>query len=310
MYKKSLFLSVLCMHAFLLHAYVYQAIVMRKLLPEQQRYHTVIMLGDFHDTICEADSAHKATVAAWAKQSGNRAFRIITEDADSANVHGRRVIKGAGIVEFVYKGPVGGFLTGITPACRDAGSVALNLEYRYARLMSLGPIGRSQEDPRKKLDSFFVAKKLLMSTLIQEVEDELVRIAAFRDGRELDQWYASEIESIRAAMRTFGWHSYARESIAAYLSGRPGSLRTCIKNELIPFDKTILDMLFVHDIVATPGVDVTCVLAGGSHVERVSDRLKQVGYTVLFHAKPSYPFFDTDPYPIDMQKLALFFTHP
>lgn len=307
--KKRLLLLLLCAGAQRSQAYLYNAIVMRKWLPEQNRYHYYIGLGDYHDATCAADTVHRDEVESLLRRPWNQGLRVITEDLTSPNAEGRCGVKGIRINKFE-----GAFLGGITEVCRAAGADAVNLEFRYARLASLGPVLHSD----KELSALFATNKLLVEDLIQEVERELAGVATFRDGVSLNQWYACEAKAVRSAMNRFGWPSCAAQTVAAYLASLSVRLKPYIDKSLIRFDRTILDVKIVHDIVSRTDVERTCVIAGGSHIERVAERLKQIGYEVVLQLDPTFPFFSNlsaflqsgakpVPHPIDLSKLDSFF---
>lgn len=239
------------------HAYISQAVILRKEL-QPGTYHYVLGLGDFHDAIVPEDEKHRKTVKKWLAQAP-RGMRVITEDLCSLNARSKGCLSSS----------KNDFLSGITRTCADVGADVFNAEYRYLRLTCFN----SRVHAKKQSSQYQLLQKITMRELIQEVEDELAEIAKFSDGPILDVWYQTEIERIQAALKYYGWYRCADETVKLY---RKQNKRFALK-ELILFDKTVLDMKIVHDIVNAAGKPV-CIIAGLSHIERVEDRLIRIGY--------------------------------
>ena len=305
--KNKFLLFILCT-AYSGEAYICHAVIMRKFLPDLNRYHYVIGLGDFHDTIVPEDQAHRDAVEAWLKQPHNKGMRVITEDLNAPSVEGRCGMKGYSLLR-----PIGAFLGGITEISRSAGAVVANLEYRYGRLIAFGPMRHSL----KNLSTVAASETITVGDLIQEVEDELAHIARFSDGHLLNAWYATEVAKIRSAMQSFKWHTYADKTVAEYVASLHRPLRSYIDKHLLIFDRAIFDMKIVHDIVAHPNAERTCIIAGGSHIDRAEVQLNQIGYEVVFRIDPSCSLFSglgafflgesmPTPYPIEKSKLTAF----
>lgn len=304
---KSKLLLMVCM-AHSVQAYICHAIIMRKFQPDVNRYHYVLGLGDFHDAIVPEDLVHRDAIKVWLEQPGNKGMRVITEDLNAPNVEGRSKMKGFALLPIV-----GSFLSGITDVVRAAGADAVNLEYRYGRLVAFSPLRHAS----KKISTIAAAQEVFLRDLIQEVEHELINIAQFSDNRILNAWYAAEAAKIRSAMKSLKWHTYANKTIAEYAATLHMPLRSYIDKHLLIFDRTILDMKIVHDIVANSHVHTTCIIAGGSHVDRAEVQLKRIGYEVVSRINPHSPFLIgfasfllggsmPAPYPIKLSELNSF----
>lgn len=305
--KNKIFFAVLCL-AHSVHAYVAYAVCLRKFLPDLNRYHYVVGLGDFHDVILPEDAKQRDVVEAWLKQPGNAGMRVITEDLFVPNVEGRSGMNG-----YRLSPRKGAFLDGITNLVQASGAMPVNVEHRYGRLIAFGPLRNSS----RNISTVAAAQGITVRDLIHEVEHELSCILQFSDGRILNGWYAAEVENIYATMQSLKWYDYANKTVADYVATIRVPLRSYIDNHLLIFDRAILDMKIVHDIVTNCHGKTTCIIAGGGHVDRAESQLKRAGYEVVSRINFQRPFLGLftsflpgaampHPYPIQIFELNSF----
>lgn len=253
---------------FLFHsvdAYLYQAVVMKKWNDLRNRYHYVIGLGDYHIKHDDAIKKQHDQLKFLLSQGDPQAFKILTEDLSVANIDGR-----AGCGKFRINSR-GGFLGGITERCRTIGLDTDNLEYRYARVCSIGPVLKNSEKDPKTLAS---VAGISVGDVVREIKDESQKIRGFNDGSVLNSWYHASVEQVDKKIIAYGLTDHSM-SMADYLLNKKGNSKFLEK--LLTFDCELLDANIVHSVVNTDK-DKICVLAGGSHIERVSQMLEKVGY--------------------------------
>lgn len=253
---------------FLFHsidAYLYQAVVMKKWNDLRNRYHYVIGLGDYHIKHDDAIKKQHDQLKSLLSQGDPQDFKILTEDLSVANTDGR---EGCGKFRINSRG---GFLGGITEKCRTIGLDTDNLEYRYARVCSIGPVLKnSEKDPK----AFASVAGISVGDVVKEIKDESRKIKNFNDGSVLNSWYYASVEQVDKKIIAYGLTDHSM-SMADYLLNKKGNSKFLEK--LLTFDCELLDANIVHSVVNTDK-DKICVLAGGSHIERVSQMLEKVGY--------------------------------
>lgn len=253
-----------------LNAYIYRAVVMQKKNDLSDRDHYFIGLGDYHHNQRSLNQKQREQFESMLFCADGRSLKLCTEDLSEPNVDG----KGRG--GKFYVNSRGGFLGGITQKCRDFNIDIDNVEYRYARVCSLGPVLNNRD---KKPHSFPSVANTSVGDVVNEISYETDRIVRFDDGPLLNDWYRQCIERVDKKITTYGLTDGAL-SMADYLTRKKNSL-PLIKKLLI-FDRELLDAKIVHEVINNQDKERICVLAGGSHIERVSNMLKKVGYrTVL-----------------------------
>lgn len=272
MKKKSLFYFFIVYLA-QLDAYIYYATVLRKWDPSRHRFHYVIGLGDFHCKHHSANGKHKQELIDVLAEIQPSRMRILTEDLSVANDLGRKGARGFSV------NSRGGFLGGLTDIFREMGIEAHNLEYRYARVCSLGPILNNPESDPIYLEP---AQKILVADLKDEIRLEIDRIRSYEDGPVIDEWYRTGILDIEKKSESLK-RSADAVSVASFLKNCKGA-KMAIVRKLLTFDAPLLDMKIVHEIVGHPEVPYTCVIAGGSHIERAEELLDKIGYQRIYRA--------------------------
>ena len=268
-----------------IHGYLYQGIVMRKWNDLYGRYHYFIGLGDYHSKQHPANQQQRDQFESLLAQVDPTDLKVLTEDLSVSNSDGRFACG-----KF-YVNSRGGFLGGITDRCRCWGIDVDNLEYRYARVCALGPLlnhrlfNRSTKSPY----NFASVRGISVDQLYREVSTECDRIDAFDDGPILNEWYQRCIQRVDKQLISFGWSLGDHTSVADYiiLEQKRSSLMPLIK-KLFTFDCSLLDAKIVHETVNNQHKERMCAIAGGSHVERVSEILQKIGYQSLIHIKPAY----------------------
>lgn len=248
-----------------LDAYIYQAIIMKKWNDLRNRYHYVIGLGDYHIKNENVIKKQHDQLRVFLANMDAQSCKVITEDLSVPNIDGRC---GSGKFRINSRG---GFLGGITEKCRDMGLNADNLEYRYARVCSIGPV---LKDNAKDPKTYPSVAGISVGDVVKEIKDESQKIAKFNDGRVLNDWYRASVEQVDKKIVAYGLTDH-KMSMADYLASKKSN--PMLLQKLLTFDRALLDAHIVHSVVNTNKENI-CLLAGGSHIERVSQMLEKVGY--------------------------------
>lgn len=270
--------AVLIIMATSMHAYIYQAVVMKKWHHDLQRYHYFIGLGDFHNKKSPINASHRKQLHTLFANVDTADFKIFTEDLSVANMDGNFSSNG------FFINSRGGVLGGLTQTSRLFGIETDNLEYRYARVCALGPV---LNNLKKSPFAFASTRKIRIRDLTIEIHDAIDQIASFRDGSILNNWYQEQSAQITQKLRDFYWPSCQDATVAEYLTCMNKPMLPLL-NKLLTFDASVLDMKMVHEIVQNDRVERICAIAGGSHIDRASKALKKIGYTSVFETKPVF----------------------
>lgn len=294
----------------MMHAYLYQAVVLRKWDGAYDRYQYVIGLGDYHAKRHPANQVQREELGELIAHTDGDELKVLTEDLSAANSDGR-----FGCGPF-YVNSSSGFLSGITEQLRVHGIDAENLEFRYARVCALGPVLNNEH----KMCSFPSVCSISVGQVCDEIYQECGCIEQFDDGPIVNAWYAASIQDVMQSAATFALDKHRHKSVADYLSRK--RKRLPLVKDLLTFDRCLLDARIVHAILESQDKERICVMAGGSHIERVSDVLQKIGYQPLMHIKPLYhkgngiqdavslPMedqYNSLPKPLDMHRLRDFF---
>ncbi len=248
-----------------LDAYIYQAIIMKKWNDLRNRYHYVIGLGDYHIKHDSVIKKQHNQLRSLLTNMDAQCCKVITEDLSVPNVDGRC---GSGKFRINSRG---GFLGGITEKCRNMGLDADNFEYRYARVCSIGPV---LKDVTKDPKAYPSVVGISVGDVVKEIKDESQKIVKFDDGRVLNDWYRASVEQVDKKIVAYGLTDH-KMSMADYLASKQNN--PTLLEKLLTFDRALLDAHIVHSVVNTNKENI-CLLAGGSHIERVSQMLEKVGY--------------------------------
>lgn len=279
MYQFFLLILFLSFHV---EAYLYQAVVMKRWDDLRDRYHYFIGLGDYH--IKHASNQKQFDqFSSLVTKLDPKSFKMLTEDLSVANSDGKwRCGK-------FYVNSRGGFLGGITEKCRNMGCDADNLEYRYARVCSLVHfLNKKTEGSQAPV----AAAAISVGDIVGEINHEIDRISSFNDEPVLKNCYQRSVEQVNKKIADYGLTDHSM-SMADYIMSKKRN--PTLINKLLTFDRGLLDAKIAHWTVNSTDKDRVCVLAGGSHIERVKEMLEKVGYkTVLELPKSADSHLDVE----------------
>ena len=161
---KGLWAIILIFYSFCfahIYGYSYDVKVLRKWTPEYNRFHYWIGFSDFHDKTHKANTIQRKKIEEHLPTYDPQDLLVIVEDLSSPNSDGR-----LGCGAYYINSRVG-ILAGLGNFCKDNKIPVCNVEYRYCRVVALGPvINNINADP-----AFFPStKKMTVAHLMQEID--------------------------------------------------------------------------------------------------------------------------------------------
>ena len=226
-------------------------------------------LSDFHD---KANQANVVQISALEQALGGitEKTKFIVEDLSSHNSQGRFACG------HYFVNSRGGILGGLADTVKSKGFAVENIEYRYCRVTSLGPVLNNVREP---LHKFASVASTTIQALYAEIHATIKEIEAYNDGPVLQKMYQSIIKDVRAQVVALQFESHNALSVADYLNARSTqATRMSLLKKLLTFDSSLLDAKLVHSVVTTKDTRNIVAIAGGSHIVRVAEMLQKIGY--------------------------------
>ncbi len=256
-------------------AYIYEIRVVRGWDETQARYQYLIGLSDFHDKIDAANKTQMDTLKAAFTQCCSRDPKIIVEDISSKGSQGRMCC-GNFFVE-----SHGGILGGLTEICKSCGVKDVdNIEYRYCRVTSLGPIINNLNG---SLDSFPSSKAITIGSLLEEIDMFIAELTTFAQGGIVNNYYKTSVAQLFQEIAALQLRDHKEMSVADYIATHEKDAgRLALIRKLLTFDSTLLDVKMLHMLATCVGKDTVIAVAGGAHIGRVWDVLEQAGYERVY----------------------------
>jgi len=252
-------------------AFIYEVKILKKWDAAHKRYHYFIGFSDFHDKVHVANKHQLAKIETILNTCDKNSTKVAIEDLSSINNNGRSACGRYSV------NSRGGVLGGLAQTSRTMGLDVANVEFRYCRVISLGPVLNNLQG---NLNSFPSATTTTMSALLDEVSKEIVQIQAYDDGPILKKLYDASIKNIQDQIKKLRLDLDGTLSVAQYLEKNSTQKnRLELLKNLLTFDSGLLDLSLAHIVTSAFGTqDKVIVIAGGAHIGRVSDLLQKVGY--------------------------------
>ncbi len=261
-----------CSHipAYLYRASDTQAVkVLRKWHPETNRYHYWIGFCDFHDKLHPYNGIQRKKIEELLPSHNPEHILVLVEDLSSTNDAGK-----LGCGSYFINSRVG-ILAGLGSFCKNNNVPAQNVEYRYCRVVALGPvINAIQADPH----SFPSARKMTLTHLTQEVEqaynDLLLGAATSEFKNELTARTGALQKNIEK-LKNIPPH---QKTIADYLHAHSNAFnRLEIVKNMLTFDGVLIGFKLVDATLKAPAKQKIIAFAGGTHINEAYDILQKVG---------------------------------
>ena len=251
--------------------YFYHGRVMKRAKGSRQQY--IILLCDYHDKVHPANKTQRVLLEQFLQRCAAAKGKLIVEDLSSVNNDGRMICCNYGI------NSCEGVLGHLANKARELGMCVDNVEYRYCRVAGIGPLlNNITSNPH----SFRSSAGITTVSLHQEVLDEIEKIKKYDDGKRLNAFYKRIVSEVCSMLSKMGLHTtHKKNTVAHYCSAlEQGNYREQLE-KLCIFDSALIDINIMHSI-ARCDRSLILVVAGGSHIEKVSKLLQKMGYQSLF----------------------------
>lgn len=262
-------------------AFIYEVVVLKKWDPQAHRYQYVIGCSDFHDKQHQSTSDQVAAIHEMLQASPKDTTKIIVEDLSSENNCGKRACK-----SFLLNSR-GGILGGLSETCKKYGFNVDNVEYRYCRVIALGPVVTGNKKDYQTLPS---VQHIKVHDVLNEVKQVIAEIQQYNDDHnELKRVYKKQLSSLQAHLKRLHFDKHVSDSMAHYLNKHTNKKNLMeILKYLLTFDSMLLDMKMLHSVHTASQADRIIAFAGGTHITRVAQALKKMGYEEVYTSKSSY----------------------
>jgi hypothetical protein len=261
-------------------AFIYELKVMRKWDEAKQTYRYFIGCSDFHDKTSPVNQTQQQVLNTALQQCDRAKTKILIEDLSSVGSGGRLA---CGRYQVNSRG---GILGGLAEKCRCMGLEVDNVEYRYCRVSSLGPVLNNLNQRPKAFPS---VAGTTVAVLANEIDAIVQEITTYTDGPILEAVYQHNIKQVQPQLTHFKNNSHKDMSVAEYLEShsKPKERLEFLKH-LLTFDSCLLDLKMAHAICAPCKAEKVVAIAGGAHIARVSELLEKVGYEVVYASDTQY----------------------
>jgi hypothetical protein len=262
-------------------AFIYELIVLR--LPDaskQSGYRYFIGFSDFHDKQHASSQQQLQDLEQFLAVRSRKAMtKVVLEDLSSCGSGGRDSCGS------FYVNSRGGVLGGLAQKCKAMGLVVDNIEYRYCRVASLGPV---LNNIGKNPSSFPSVTSTRVSMLATEVDVIAQEIKQQSKGK-LRQVSRDALKSVTQQLEDFAIKTHNDMTVAEYVTrhSTPDNRLNFVKH-LLTFDSCLIDLKIVQSILESEHYDRVCALAGGAHIDRVAELLQKVGYEVVYRTPVTY----------------------
>lgn len=251
------------------YAYIYEIQVMRRWMPQEQRFQYLIGCSDYHDKLNSANKWQRKELCNLLAGCNKSVTQVLLEDLSSPNDADT-----CACGHFFLRSERG-MLARLTKEIEGLGVAVQNLEYRYCRAISLsGVLARWKANPYQ----FQPACAIRVSSFIDEIESTMDSIAQYEDGPALSALYAKECARVKYAAKQLGLTQASDQSVASFCARSRTHDRLAFLKRLLTFDSPLLDCKLVHAIVNAVEKDRIITIAGGTHIGRMCTMLQKVGF--------------------------------
>lgn len=242
-------------------AYLYkdkEVYVLRKWSSERQRYRYWVGFCDFHDKTHKANQIQRKKIEELLAQRNPDLFHVQVEDLSSPNDEGK-----AGFGSF-YINSHAGILAGLATFCRDHDIPVQNVEYRYCRVISLGPV---ISNIAMDATLFPSTKRILVTHLLQEIEQTYTQLWMNNENTLFRTLLRQHFQEIMHYAKKVGLTGSQHTSVAEYINSftLPAQRLDMVKN-MLTFDGILIGFKLVDGVVKLPEKDLIVSFAGGTHI--------------------------------------------
>lgn len=261
-------------------AFIYEVKVLKKWDEQRKRYHYFIGCSDFHDKRHDATKSQVAAIYGLLKQLPKKDSKIIVEDLSTVNNCGRKACGR------FFLNSRGGILGGLAQTCQSHSLSVDNIEYRYCRVIALGPL---LHDLKADVNTIPSMKGIHVRDIVQEMQSTVNEIKRYDDGAHLASWYSKHLKELAYQIERLKMDRHTHESMADYVHKyTTHATRLKALKHLLTFDSALLDVKMVHSVQAAADKERVVAFAGGTHIARVVDMLKKMGYKEIYSSQSNY----------------------
>ena len=248
--------------------YVYDIKGLRKWHPEYKCYCYWIGCCDFHDKIHQASCQHRKKIEELLPMYNPADVLVVVEDLSSVNDAG---CFGCGAY---YINSRVGVLAGLGNFCKEQKIPLQNVEYRYCRVVALGPIiNNINADPAL----FPSTGKMKISTIIQEIERAQLDLLFYNPTAAFQAHITAQTNKVMGHMKKFNLMQDQEMTIAHYLQAHTTPLnRLEIVKDLLTFDGIFIGMKFAGATMNAPYKKKIIALGGGTHINEAYELLQKI----------------------------------
>lgn len=261
-------------------AFIYEVKVLKKWDQSHNRYQYFIGCSDFHDKRHNATSSQISAIKGLLMAAPRDHTKIIVEDLSTENNCGRKACKR------FHLNSRGGILGGLTQTCRAYHLQVDNIEYRYCRVIALGPLLHNM---KADVSTMPPLRGIQMRDILEETQATVDEIKQYNDDRRLVAWYAQTIKELEPHIQRLQMRKYSGDTVAYYVRSY-ASQKTLLKmlKYLLTFDSALLDVKMIHSIQIAANKERIIAFAGGTHINHVVDILKKIGYKEVYATQSKY----------------------
>lgn len=276
-YKLSIVFLFLC---FTSRAFIYEVCVLRKSASDNNQIQHVICLSDYHDRSLPENAQQRSGVLKKIGCCKPDDTKIIVEDLSSRNGNGS-----CGCSCFSLNSNTG-LLASMAQECQKRGFDVENVEYRYCRVIALGPVLHNlNADPQ----SITTAQHIRVADVLGEINQAVKDVKA-QQCEKLALFVQQQTNHVVNELTHLDLFNYKADSMGYYLSKRTWPTnRLSILKKLLVCDTGLLDLKIVNAVLRAHDKKQVIVLAGGTHINHATQLLKQMGYEVTY--KTDIQFF-------------------
>ena len=252
-----------------LYGYGYQIKSLKKLNPTTKSYHYWIGVKDFHDKEHTANTMQRAKIEDLLPLYDPYELLVLAEDLSGKA--GGQIIATR---EFCLSSRVG-ILAGLCNFCTTHNIPVQNMEYRFTRVIGLGPvINNIYADP-----FFFAsARTITIGNLLQEIEHIQTELLAGAPNLSLKKMMNDYFASINFHIKKLNLSKQTQKTIAEYLAPSPHALaRLELVKSLLTFDGILIGLKFVDATLKAPHKKKIIAFGGGTHIDEAYELLQKVG---------------------------------
>lgn len=259
----------LCFWVQIAVSYSYDIKVLKKWQPPLQCYHYWIGVCDFHDKAHPANSIQRKKIEDTLPSSNVNDILVIVEDLSSCNDSGRN---GCGPY---YINSRTGILAGLGGFCKDHHIPVCNVEYRYCRVVALGPvINNISADPAL----FPSTKKMTVASLLQEIEHAFMQLLLGNPHTALCTACNEKAKNVQSTIKKLHLSHDHHKTIAEFLTDRTTPLnRLDMVKTLLTFDGIFIGLKIADASLKADSKKKVIVFAGGTHINEAYELLQKVG---------------------------------